>query len=278
VPASTAWLFAALVLLALATTTWVFRPAFEGPDAARRDLGTHRLAFGSLVVVLFLTGLLTLPMAAVQRAASAREAFTTETFVSAILATEASMLIVVYARLIAPGAVTWRDLGLRPLPLERILRIGLLAGLGGFVLAAVVGSALAQVGLRPNQLDQLGFVRREGPVSFAAVLFSAAVCAPIVEELFFRGFLFGLYRRRQPLWVAYLVPGLIFAALHLQPALMTPPQMLGLGIGIFLLGTVLTLVYQRTDSLFPGMVAHAFNNATGLLLLYAAAAQNLAPG
>jgi membrane protease YdiL (CAAX protease family) len=276
VPLQTTWLLAALLLVALAATVWVFRPVFEGPEAARRDLGTHRLAFGSVVVVLLLTGLLTLPMAAVQRAASAGEGFTTGTFVSAILATEASMLALVYARLIAPGAVTWRDLGLRPLPLERVLRTGLLAGLGGFVLAVAVGSALAQVGLRPNQFDQLRFVRREGAASFAAVLFSAAVCAPIVEELFFRGFLFGLYRRRQPLWVAYLVPGLIFAVLHLQPALMNPAQMLGLGIGIFLLGTVLTLVYQRTNSLFPGMVAHAFNNATGLLLLYAAS--GLAPG
>jgi membrane protease YdiL (CAAX protease family) len=270
VPLATTWLIAALLVLAAATTFWVFRPAFAGPEAARRDLGTHRLAFGSLVVVLFLTGVLTLPMAAVQRAASAREAFTTETFVSAILATEASMLVVLYFRLIAPGAVTWRDLGLRPLPVEKVLRIGLLAGLGGFVLAALVGSALAQVGLRPNQVDELRFIRREGPASFAAVLIAAAVCAPVVEELFFRGFLFGLYRRRQPLWVAYLVPGVIFALLHLQPALMSPPQMVGLGIGIFVLGTVLTLVYQRTDSLFPGMVAHAFNNATGLLLLYAA--------
>ena len=269
-PLGTTWLLAALLLVAVATTVWVFRPAFEGPEAAKKDLGTHRLAFGSLVVVLFLTGLFTLPMAAVQRAASAREAFTTGSFVSAILATEASMLMVLYFRLIAPGAVSWRDLGLRPLPVERILRIGLLAGLGGFVLAAVVGSALAQVGLRPNQFDQLRFVRREGPASFAVVLVAAAVCAPIVEELFFRGFLFGLYRKRQPLWVAYLVPGLIFALLHLQPTVMSPPQMLGLGIGIFVLGTVLTVVYQRTDSLFPGMVAHAFNNATGLLLLYAA--------
>ena len=269
-PLATTWLVAALLLVALATTFWVFRPVFEGPDGARRDLGTHRLALGSLVVVLLVTAVLTLPMAAVQRVASAREGFTTGTFVSAILATEASMLLVLYARLIAPGAVTWRDLGLRPLPLERILRIGLLAGLGGFVLTVGIGSALGQVGLRPNQFDQFGFVRREGPTSFLLVLFAAAVCAPVVEELFFRGFLFGLYRRRQPLWVAYVVPGVIFALLHLQPAVMSPAQMLGLGIGIFLLGGVLTLVYQRTNSLLPGMVAHAFNNATGLLLLYAA--------
>ena len=268
-PALTLLLVAALLLVVLATLVWVFRPVFQGAEAARRDLGTHRLTFGALVSVLVVAGLLTLPIGFVQGPRLGAD-FTTFTFVLAILATEGSMLLVLYARLIAPGAVTWRDLGLRPIPVEKTLRVGLLAGLGGFVLAALVGSILAQVGLRPNQFDQFRFVRREGPASFALVLFSAAVCAPIVEELFFRGFLFGLYRRRQPLWVAYLVPGLVFALLHLQPALMSPPQMLGLGIGIFLLGTVLTVVYQRTDSLLPGMVAHAFNNATGLLLLYAA--------
>ncbi|HTD79116.1 MAG TPA: CPBP family intramembrane glutamic endopeptidase [Chloroflexota bacterium] len=267
--ASSSWLAAAVLLVGMATTVWVFRPAFQGPDSARRDLGSHRLAFGSLVVVLLLTGLLSLPMAAAQRS-SVSTGFTTPTFLGAILATEMAMLAVVYGRLIAPGAVTWSDLGVRLLPIERIVRIGCLAGLGGLLLTIVVGSALAQVGLRPNQFDQFRFVRREGLGSFLVVLAVAAVCAPIVEELFFRGFLFGLYRRRQPLWVAYVVPGVIFAVLHLQPTVMNPAQMLGLGIGIFLLGTLLTLVYQRTDSLLPGMLAHGLNNATGLVLLYAA--------
>ena len=89
-----------------------------------------------------------------------------------------------------------------------------------------------------------------------------------MEELFFRGMLFGLYRRRQPLWVAYVVSGLLFASLHLVPMLMNPSQMAGLGIGIFVLGTLLAWVYQRTGSLYPSIVAHAVNNATGLVLLY----------
>jgi CAAX protease family protein len=255
------------VVIVVAATVWVFRPVLRGSDAARRDLGTHRLAFGSVVAVLLLTAVLTLPMAVVQRSV-AGGGLTTGTFVGAILSTEAAMLAVLYGRLIAPGAVTWSELGLRPLPFERVLRIGCLAGLGGLLMTVLVGNALSQVGLRPNQFDQFRFVRREGLASFLVVLTAAGVCAPIVEELFFRGFLFGLYRRRQPRWVAYVVPGIIFAVLHLQPNVMNPAQMLGLGIGIFLLGTLLALVYEHTNSLLPGMLAHALNNTTGLVLLY----------
>ena len=35
-----------------------------------------------------------------------------------------------------------------------------------------------------------------------------------------------------------------------------------------LLAMLLAWLYQRTGSLYPGMLAHAVNNATGLLLFY----------
>ena len=252
-----------LLGLGLAITAWVFIPALRGPLAARRHLGTHRLAFGSLVAVLLLNAVLTLPIAPMIGAGGS---LTTGTFLIAALSTQVPMLLVVYARLIAPGAVSWQELGLRWLPLERIVRVGLIAGLVGLVLSAIVSGLLSQIGLRPNQLDQLQFVRDEPPAVFLLILFSVAVSAPFTEELFFRGFLFGLYRRRQPLWVAYAVPGVIFALLHLEPGRMNLAQMAGLAIGIFGLGMLLTWVYQRTGSLYPGMLAHVVNNATGLFL------------
>ena len=67
------------------------------------------------------------------------------------------------------------------------------------------------------------------------LLIAAGVVAPFVEELFFRGFLFGLYRRRQPMWVAYLVSSVLFTLLHLEPNRMNVPQMAGLSVGIFML-------------------------------------------
>jgi len=169
---------------------------------------------------------------------------------------------------VLPGAVGWSQLGLRPLPVGYVLRMGLVAGLAGLVVIDIVGTLLSQVGLRPNQVDQFAFVLTEGPLSFAVVLIAAGIVAPFVEELFFRGFLYGMYRRRKPLWQAYLISAVLFTAVHNNPACMTPPQMAGLSIGIFMLALMLAWLYQRTGSLYPSILAHALNNATGLILFY----------
>jgi uncharacterized protein len=258
----------ALAVLGLAVSIWVFLPAFKGPEAARQALGTHRLAVGAVLTVVTLNAVLTLPFVLVGH--FNLEQITASTFLVAALLTEIPMLIVVYVRLILPGAVTWAELGLRPLPLRYLLPVGIGAGVAGLVVVGIVGALLAQIGLQQNQIEhEFGFVSTEGPSAFALVLIFAAVVAPVVEELFFRGFLFGLYPRRQPLWAAYVASSALFTLLHLMPGEMNLPQMAGLSVGIFLLAILLAWLYQRTGSLYPGMLAHAVNNATGLILFYA---------
>jgi uncharacterized protein len=252
------------VIAGLAITVWVFAPAFRGPVEARRHVGTHRLALGSLVVVLLANAVLTAPMAPflVDRRLSMGP------FLVAALGTQVPILLVLYGRLIAPGALTWRDLGLRPMPLAQILSVGIATGFAALLLAGVIGTLLANFGVRLNQAEQFSFVRSEGVTGLLVVLLVVVVVTPFVEELFFRGFLFGLYGRRQPLWVAYLVSGLLFALLHANPVVMDLAQNLGLVLAVFALGTLLAWTYQRTGSLYPGMVAHGVNNGITLLVLY----------
>lgn len=260
--------FAILVLLALVgigVAVWTLLPGFQGAEAARRDLGSHRLEFGAWLTVLVLNGIITLPLAPFLRI---DQGLTAGTFVVAALSTDIPMLLVIYLRVIRPGALTWTDLGLKPLPLDYTLRMGVGAGLVGLIIIDLVGTLLSQVGLRPNQLEEFQFVLTEGPVAFGILLFAAAVMAPFVEELFFRGLLFGVYRRRQPLWLAYVASSVLFTVLHLEPNRMTVPQMAGLSVGILMLALMLAWLYQHTGSLYPGMLAHAINNATGLILFY----------
>jgi membrane protease YdiL (CAAX protease family) len=256
---------AVLGVLGIAITAWVFWPAFRGAEAARRDIGTHRLAFGGFFALVVVNAAIALPLAPVLHLETG---LTAGTFLVAALTTDITMFGFVYIRLILPGAVTWGELGLRPLQPTYVIRVGLAAGLTGLVVIDIVGTLLSQVGLRPNQIEQFQFVLAEGPLAFVALLIAAGVLAPFVEELFFRGFLFGLYRRRKPLWQAYLISGVLFTVLHNDPSRMNLPQMAGLSIGIAMLALMLAWVYQRTGSLYPGIVAHAVNNATGLILFY----------
>jgi len=257
-------LLAAVALVAAAITAWTFAPALRGPDAARRDVGSHGLAFGGIVSLLLLSTLASLRFAQDLRDAP----FTLSTFSLASLATQIPLVLVVYARRIWPRALTWQDLGLRPLPLERVLRVGTYTGVAVLLLTILVSLALSRLDLRPNQLDQYGFVRQAGTPGLIVVLVLVAIAAPIAEELFFRGFLFGLYRRRQPRWLAYVVSVAAFGIAHVMPTRMNPQQALGLVIAIVLLGTILTWTYDHTGSLYPGMLAHAINNSVGVLALY----------
>jgi membrane protease YdiL (CAAX protease family) len=260
-------LIVVLGVLGVAVTAWFFWPAFKGPEGARKDIGTHRLAFGGFVAFLIINSAMLVLLAPILHL---ERGLTAGTLVVAALSTDIAMVAVIYFRLVMPGAVTWAELGLRPLPLGYVLRMGLAAGLAGLVVVDIVGTLLSQIGLRSNQIEQFQAVLTEGPLAFAALLIAAGIVAPIVEELFFRGFIFGLYRRRKPLWQAYLISVVLFAVLHNEPSRMDLPQMAALSIGICLLALMLTWLYQRTGSLYPGMLAHAVNNTTGLILLYVA--------
>jgi hypothetical protein len=85
-----------------------------------------------------------------------------------------------------------------------------------------------------------------------------AVSAPLVEETFFRGILYGALRRRFGVAAGILGSGAIFAILHPQLPLGFLP--------IFALGAVLAGLYEWRRSLLPGMVFHAVHN--GLLFLF----------
>lgn len=85
-----------------------------------------------------------------------------------------------------------------------------------------------------------------------------AVVAPVAEEIFFRGFLYGGLRKRIGVAGAMLVSTVFFTALHLSAGLFVP---------IFVLGLFLAWLYEYTGSLYPGIFLHAANNGLALLLL-----------
>jgi membrane protease YdiL (CAAX protease family) len=102
----------------------------------------------------------------------------------------------------------------------------------------------------------------------AAIFTAIFVCAfaPICEEFFFRGFLFGVLRqmrvrigsREWGTLIAALVVALLFGLAHSGSA--KPEYLIPLG----LLGLVLCLVRWYTGSLYPCMAIHAINNSVAL--------------
>jgi membrane protease YdiL (CAAX protease family) len=91
-----------------------------------------------------------------------------------------------------------------------------------------------------------------------ALFLLVAVSAPLLEETFFRGILYGALRRRFGVATGILCSAAIFASLHPQVPLGFLP--------IFALGAFLAGLYEWRRSLIPGMVFHGVNNA--IIYLY----------
>jgi membrane protease YdiL (CAAX protease family) len=98
-----------------------------------------------------------------------------------------------------------------------------------------------------------------GPTSIAWLFFLLCVIVPIGEEIFFRGFVYGGLRARWGVPAAFVISSVFFAVVHFQ---------LVHGFPIFLLGGVFALIYQRTGSLLPAIVAHGLNNVVAVLSLW----------
>jgi membrane protease YdiL (CAAX protease family) len=78
------------------------------------------------------------------------------------------------------------------------------------------------------------------------------VLAPILEEIAFRGLLFGTLRRRFGWLTAALLSAAVFAGAH------------GYGVfgfaSVFWSGLLWAWMYEKTRSLLPGILAHSLNN------------------
>jgi CAAX protease family protein len=130
------------------------------------------------------------------------------------------------------------------------------AVLGAFWLAS--GLLIAIFGEPPKQEITEEIKSEDGALALAGYVGITCLMAPLAEELFFRGLLFGVLRSRFGLAWGVLVTGALFSLVH---AVGSPPETL---IVLFVLGAGLCLLYLRTGSLLPCIGLHAFNNAIAL--------------
>ena len=80
----------------------------------------------------------------------------------------------------------------------------------------------------------------------------AVVVAPLAEETIFRGYIYGVVRQYLGRWPAILINSAVFALIHAHvPAV----------LGLFVLAVFLSLVYERTGSLWSTIMVHAIFNA-----------------
>jgi membrane protease YdiL (CAAX protease family) len=87
---------------------------------------------------------------------------------------------------------------------------------------------------------------------------SAAVVAPLVEEIVFRGFIYGVLKRFTDGIFAAICSSLLFAIVHMHVGTMFPLAILAL---------FFCAAYEITGCLFVPMIMHGIFNATSLTLM-----------
>ena len=175
-----------------------------------------------------------------------------------VVATFEFILLIPIAVIFFFRNVSWIELGLRGFERNAFaLGCGLLVVVYFIViLNNLVMMALGVVTQADVITEMLGEI--DSPFLF---VFVTAIVAPFTEELFFRGFLFKGLRQKYGWINALMFSSIIFALFHGQIATLIPT---------FLLGALFAYMYQRTESVLPGMILHFTVNSMGVCVLLAA--------
>jgi membrane protease YdiL (CAAX protease family) len=133
----------------------------------------------------------------------------------------------------------------------------------GFALSLAL-QALAHLLPMPKELPIDSFFKT--PAEAWALGILSVTLAPLMEELFFRGFLYPVLARRLGLPIAVFLTALGFALLHGAQLMFS----WGPVLVIFLVGMILTIVRARTNSVAAGVLIHMAYNGTIAVAMFAA--------
>ena len=166
----------------------------------------------------------------------------------------------VWYRLRSLGRTFFRPLNGRDV---RVLLLGIVA-----LFAIRFGTVALLIVSNQTKHVQAGFehfsVTSTAPTvtAFSVVLAVATmvVVAPVVEEIVFRGLLFGALAPRLGVFAAAVVTALLFGFVHGDPVLF--PALAALGF-------VAALAYAATGNLIVPIILHALNNTLGAAFLIA---------
>ena len=147
------------------------------------------------------------------------------------------------------GLPTWTDIGLSPL---------------AFVVSTLLAMALgALFSLFPwfnaSEAQDLGYTIAAAGGDRILMFFAIVIIAPIVEEIVFRGWLYGKLRAHFAMPISILLTSLIFGIVHLQ---------WNVGVNVFAVSVVLCVLRELTGTIYAGILTHIIKNGVAFYLVY----------
>jgi membrane protease YdiL (CAAX protease family) len=151
--------------------------------------------------------------------------------------------------------LTWADVGFRPCQRRWLLVACLLAVLGtisNLFLAKFMVLLIPDWSAFMSSRYALG---DGSALQMAVLILMTIIITPVVEEVFFRGFLFQWMATHRPIWLAILVSSIMFGVSHILP-----PQIIVTSV----MSMLIIFLFLKSRSIWPCIVCHITNNALGV--------------
>ena len=139
--------------------------------------------------------------------------------------------------------------------------VALLGCYGMLAAYTTIVDALGVDALQPE--STLPFEAMRDRLTFVLAGIAVVVAAPLAEEVFYRGLIFGGLQR-WGFWPAALISGAVFSGVHFD---------VGSFIPFFLIGVLLAWLFWRSGSLWESIALHALYNGISFSILVATEAQ-----
>ncbi len=151
--------------------------------------------------------------------------------------------------------VQWRDIG-----------VGVLGVVVAFVGSMIV-LMLTQVFLKwinVAETQDLGLATMRSSLELGLTFVTLVVVGPFIEELVFRGYLYGWLRKCGiGFWPTTLVVSALFGLVHLQ---------WNVALDVFVLSIVMCYAREKTGSIWASVIIHALKNAIAFYFVFVVAA------
>ncbi|MBI9050221.1 MAG: CPBP family intramembrane metalloprotease [Anaerolineaceae bacterium] len=165
-----------------------------------------------------------------------------------IILSELLLMLPVWFFTIHKYKITWREVGFREFSPKYIL-----LGFGLMFIYLIFNAIFSMLVLIPlGKTIQGDLFAQLAKIDWSVWLWlGGAFAAPLAEEVFFRGFIFG--GLKNPLgwkWAA-VISGLLFALMHMNLTTLLPA---------FVIGFLFAFLYHKSNSIWPGIIIHTTNN------------------
>ena len=253
------WLDYAWITFAVVIFTYVGRRVFRvGGDAVEvSEYGPVEIGLAALVALIYLSlGLL--QYLAPPAPDDAKMTMSSLVAYAALIVTFTSVTVLT---LTSRGRSLRVLFGLDRQPIWKAIAMALLLTFAAYPIVAV-GAMLTQAFSKgPDDLQEIvKFFRGVGrDQEKLAVVISAVILAPLSEEFFFRGLIYGVAKKYGGLSAAMVFNAALFAFIH--------GSLPAFG-GLFALAVCLTLAYELSGSLYVPIAMHACFNAAQLVQMF----------